>query len=240
MQRWCGRLALLGALGVVLALPLAQVRAEAAAGAPDAGSVRGQVRLWRQQPLLGLREAEDRSGIVVYVTGFTRPAPQELARLHQRNEQFEPRVLPIVSGQAVTFPNHDRIYHNVFSVSPVHPFDLGQYKSSDPPRDIRFDQPGLVTVYCNIHPQMMSYVVVLENEAFAQTGPDGAFRIDGVPAGEHELHAWAPGAERASRTIRVAPGSETTIELELRQVERIAPHKRKDGSDYPKPGYEDE
>ena len=63
------------------------------------------------------------------------------------------------------------------------PFDLGQYKSSDPPRSV-FDKPGLVPVYCNIHPHMISYVVVLENPTYAVTGADGAFEIRGAPPGE--------------------------------------------------------
>ena len=74
----------------------------------------------------------------------------------------------------MSFPNRDRLYHNVFSVSPTLSFDLGQYKSSDPPRTQVFEKAGLVPVYCNIHPQMISYVVVLENRAFAVTGEDGA------------------------------------------------------------------
>jgi plastocyanin len=176
----------------------------------------------------------------VYVTGFTRSADGAPALLHQRNEQFEPRLLPVVSGQTVRFPNHDRIYHNVFSVSPVQAFDLGQYKSSDAPRDVRFRKPGLVPVYCNIHPQMFSTVVVLENDAFALSAADGSFAIENVPPGSYALHAWIPGAQRTSRPLDVGPGSDVRVELVLEQTERIAPHKRKDGSDYPKPRYEDE
>jgi plastocyanin len=190
--------------------------------------------------LVGFREGPDNAGALVYVTGFASAPPSGVALLHQRDEQFEPRLLPIVAGQTVSFPNHDRIYHNVFSVSPDRPFDLGQYKSKDPPRDVEFDHPGLVPVYCNIHPQMLAYVVVLENDAFAMSASDGSFEIDGLPAGALELHAWIPGAKRVTVPVAIEPGAERVVELRLDQEERIPPHKRKDGSDYPKPRYEDD
>jgi plastocyanin len=165
--RWIAAAAIAAAIGAVAALG---VRAE-----PATGGVGGSVQLLRRSPLGGLSPADDASGVVVYATGFARPAPAETAQLDQKNEQFAPRILPIVQGQSVAFPNRDRIYHNVFSVSPLAPFDLGQYKSTDPPRSVTFEKPGLVPVYCNIHPQMLSYVVVLENDAFAVTAADGSF-----------------------------------------------------------------
>jgi hypothetical protein len=137
----------------------------------------------------------------------------------------------------VTFPNRDPIYHNVFSVSPVHSFDLGQYRWSDLPRSERFDTPGLVPVFCNIHPSMIAFVAVLENDAFATSGADGRFRIERVPPGERVVQAFLPGAERVSQTLAVEAGR--VYELAFTLVEaRIPPHKRKDGSDYPRPGSE--
>ncbi|MCX5740766.1 MAG: hypothetical protein NTZ61_20145 [Proteobacteria bacterium] len=206
------------------------------AGADATGTVRGSVQLLRRSFIGGLHDNEDKSGVVVYVTGFTRVAPKPDALLHQRKEHFDPRILPVVQGQTVSFPNHDRIYHNVFSVSPLATFDLGQYKSTDSPRTVTFERAGLVPVYCNIHPQMLSYVVVLENDAYAVTEADGRFAIDGIPSGtDLTLNAWAPGAKRVSQPLRVdtQPGAE--VQLRVEQTEGIAPHKRKDGSDYPPP-----
>ena len=117
-------------------------------------------------------------------------------------------MLPIVAGQSVTFPNRDRFYHNVFSVSPVEPFDLGQYKSSDPPRTQVFAKAGLVPVYCNIHPQMISYVVVLENPAFAVTSEDGTFEVRGARARDRGECVDAGCAARvAGRRARARGGS---------------------------------
>jgi len=238
------RIAALTALVLGATLPL-DLEREARAqpfsdGHAAGGAVRGTVRVLRSLPLLGLRESDDRSGAVVYLTGFVDRSGAQVAYLNQHDERFDPRILPVVAGQTVTFPNRDPIYHNVFSVSANQPFDLGQYKSSDPPRSVVFERAGLVTVYCNIHPQMISYVVVLENGAFAVTDRAGAFAIEAVPPGDYTANAWIPGAQRVSQPVHVEAGGSAAIEFELRQTERIGPHKRKDGSDYPKPRYGDE
>jgi hypothetical protein len=94
-----------------------------------------------------------------------------------------------------------------------------------------------VPVYCNIHPKMLSYVVVLENGAFARTDAAGDFEIRGVPAGHVVLNAWIPGAERVSRELELGPAATARVDLELRRVQKTPTHKRKDGSEYPKKPY---
>jgi plastocyanin len=219
---------------LVAAIAAVSLRGQAVAET-GVGSVRGSVTVREKSFFGGLRERENRSGVVVYLTGFVRTAPGRVAILAQKNKRFDPKLLPIVTGQTIQFPNNDPIYHNVFSVSAIHPFDLGQYRSGDPPRSEVFDRPGLVPVYCNIHPDMISYVVVLENDAFAVTAADGTFVISNVPPGRLTLNAWMPGAQRTSEEVEIRPGEETPAALDLVQSEKIAPHKRKDGSDYPRP-----
>jgi plastocyanin len=205
----------------------------AGTAAAEQGSVRGTLTVQTRKVFGGLKDAEDRSGAVVYISGFQRAAAKPVVSLEQRDKQFHPRVLPVVVGQEVEFPNRDTIYHNVFSVSPLQPFDLGQHRADDPaPRQV-FTRPGLVPIYCNIHPEMLAYVVVLENEAFAVTGKDGTFTISGVPPGQHRIHAWMPAAKSVAQDIEVAPGQQVEVRLTLQQTEKIEPHKRKDGQDYP-------
>jgi plastocyanin len=132
------RSALAGAALLALALcGAAEARAQAS------GAIEGRVALFRKKLFGKPERAVGVRDVVVYVTGFTgAPAAGARATLDQKGEQFAPRLLPIVAGQEVVFPNRDRIYHNVFSVSPVKSFDLGQYKSSDPPKRARFERPG--------------------------------------------------------------------------------------------------
>jgi plastocyanin len=213
----------------------AWLSAGAALADPPTGTLRGKVTVLKKKLFGGLAPSDDASGAIVYVTGYGEPAPNEVAVLEQENERFVPRLLPIVAGQSVTFPNKDRFYHNVFSVSQVESFDLGQYKSTDAPRTQTFSKPGLVPVYCNIHPQMISYVVVLENRAFAVTGEDGAFELANVRAGKVEVNAWLPGAQRAAREVVLAPGADLVVDFELAQTQVVPPHTRKDGTPYPPP-----
>jgi plastocyanin len=203
--------------------------------ADPAATVRGSIKVLKKGLFGRIGESDDRSGVVVYVTGYDESPPSDMAVLAQQNEKFNPRILPIVVGQSVSFPNRDRFYHNVFSVAPAMSFDLGQYKSTDPPRTQTFAKPGLVPVYCNIHPQMISYVVVLENRAFAVTGEDGAFELRGVRPGKRALNAWMPGAQRVTRELDLAPGAETELELTLEQTQAVPSHLRKDGTPYPPP-----
>jgi plastocyanin len=206
---------------------------ESANSGKNYGRISGTVTVLEKKFMGGFKEKGDMSGAIVYLIGFKDESPKEVSTLVQENKSFHPMVLPVVAGQTVSFPNHDNIYHNVFSISPIKFFDLGQYKSSDPPKDITFDRPGLVPVFCNIHPQMISFVVVLENSAFAETGKDGKFTIPNVPPGKYTINAWKPKAQRVSAEIEVLPGQEAVMNLELKETEKITPHKRKDGSDYP-------
>ena len=138
------------------------------------------------------------------------------------------------------FPNRDRIYHNVFSVSPVKSFDLGQYKSHRRRQSSeRFERPGLVPVYCNIHPHMIAYVVVLENAAYALAAPDGSFTIRGFRRADTACTPGRPGAEPVRHELELAAGVRATADFEL--IGGAPPsHKRKDGSEYPPPGSEAE
>ena len=95
----------------------------------------------------------------------------------------------VETGTTVEFPNDDRIFHNVFSLSQAAKFDLGLYKSGASKR-VTFGAPGVVDVYCNIHPDMAATIKVVDSHHFAVTDADGRFRIEGVPAGTHRYVAW--------------------------------------------------
>lgn len=81
---------------------------------------------------------------------------------------------------------------------------------------------------------MLVYVVVLENTAYALTDKEGTFQIRDVPPGNYTLNAWMPRAKRVSQEIQIQPGQEIEVNFELKETLKIEPHKRKDGSDYPK------
>jgi len=131
--------------------------------------------------------------------------------LDQRNLTFIPHVLVVRTGTTVDFPNNDRVFHNVFSFRDGKRFDLGLYPVGAR-RRVRFDQPGLSRIFCNIHPNMAAYVMTVDSGYFARADENGAFTLTDVPEGTYKFRAWRPGVETeltgtwtpADRTITVA------------------------------------
>lgn len=111
-------------------------------------------------------------------------------KITQDGAQFSPHVLPIVVGTTVQWPNNDRIYHNVFSFSDPKKFDLGVYTNGES-KDVSFDKPGRVDVFCSIHSTMSCIVLVLENKYFAKADEKtGGYTMKDVPPGKYKLKAW--------------------------------------------------
>jgi hypothetical protein len=135
-------------------------------------------------------------------------------------------------GSSVAFPNQDPIFHNAFSVSGDNHFDLDLYKKPKSGVWV-FEHPGIVRVYCNIHPQMSAIVVVLANSFFAKAAADGSFRIENVPEGRYRLRAWHERGGDAEREIVVpAEGAvQAALTLDASKFHK-APHKNKFGKDY--------
>ena len=94
------------------------------------------------------------------------------ARLDQRNETFVPHILAIVAGTTVDFPNSDTTYHNVFSLSKPRSFDLGRYAAGRS-KAIRFERPGIIRVFCDIHSHMSAFILVFSHRYFAVTDDEG-------------------------------------------------------------------
>ena len=146
------------------------------------------------------------------------PAAADTARndprpkLAQKDQAFVPRVLPVYVGTTVDFPNQDPIYHNVFSPSPVKRFDLGKYPRGQS-KSTKFDKPGLVNVYCDIHSHMEAFVLVLTTRAFTQPGDDGSFALPAVPAGHYTLRLWHPDLREQSRPVDVPAAGDAVVEF---------------------------
>jgi plastocyanin len=152
---------------------------------------------------------------VVYLDPAPRGAFDERdeprARIDQRNETFMPHVLAIVAGTTVDFPNSDLTYHNVFSLSRPKSFDLGRYAVGKS-KSVRFDRPGIVRVFCEIHSHMSAFILVFAHRYFAVTEPDGTFRLDNVPPGTYSAFVWNEAMPLESKRVTV-PESGGEVEL---------------------------
>lgn len=196
----------------------------------DPGSVRGSITIKR-----GRRDKKDRSDVVVFVKGVPDSKPEPLVQpavIDQTDKAFEPRLTVVPVGSTVEFPNNDRVFHNVFSVSRPATFDLGLYKSGTS-KAVTFEHPGVVDVYCNIHPEMAAKVLVLETEHYAVTGSDGTFALDDIPPGTYSIVAWQADGAPYEGEVEVRAGKTTTLDIELREERWPRDrHTRKDGTPY--------
>jgi plastocyanin len=142
------------------------------------------------------RQEPDRRQSVVYLDTAPRGAFEstepERAVMDQRGETFVPHVLAISAGTTVDFPNSDRIYHNVFSLSKTMRFDLGRYPTGRA-KSVKFDRPGIVRVFCDIHSHMNAFVLVFGHPFFAITDLNGRYAIPDVPPGSYRVVAWNEG-----------------------------------------------
>ena len=218
------------ASSLLLALALASSAAPGtvAAGAGAAGTIRGRVEV--RERTEGREARPDPGGFVMPKTHeperprsvvYLDPAPRAAfdaredprPRMDQRNERFVPHVLAIVAGTTVDFPNNDHTYHNVFSLSKTKSFDLGRYAAGRS-KSVRFDRPGIVRVFCDIHSQMSAYILVFAHRYFTVTDDEGRFRLENVPPGTYNVTVWNESASQDSRRV-VVPESGGDVEVDF-------------------------
>ncbi len=146
--------------------------------------------------------------------------------MDQVNKEYFPLVVPVQVGAAVTFPNKDNIRHHVYSFSAAKPFELKLY-SGTPAKAVMFDKPGPVVLGCNIHDWMVGYIYVVDTPYFAKTDKTGSARLDGLPAGDYQLHVWHPymKGEPAPLPLKLAHGGagSASFRLELTPPQNVSP-----------------
>jgi plastocyanin len=167
--------------------------------------------------------------VYVYIADIVA-STQGKATMKQQGKQFAPRVMAVQKGTRVEFPNLDAVFHNVFSVTPDNSFDLGSYRQGES-KSVTMTKPGVVSVYCNMHPQMVGYILVTPSNLYTRAGADGFYRLANVPAGRHKVVAWAPNAKPVTMEVNVTEDEVTTLEMEVKKG-RGSPHLNKDGMPY--------
>ena len=210
--------------------------------AAHAASVTGAVEITNSQEP-GVRKNKNYSGVAVWLVPAGRgaasvAAPPRHEQMLQKNRHFMPHVIAIPVGGTVDFPNLDPIYHNAFSNFSGQPFDTALY----PPGTSRgqtFRVPGIVRVFCNIHPTMSAIIVVVPTPWYVVTGPAGKFAMTSVPPGNYDLHifherATADVLKPLEHTITVPEGGLDLGLISISETGWIAtPHLNKYGQPYP-------
>jgi plastocyanin len=169
-----------------------------------AGSIKGKV-----SPGKSVVYLESSSGAAV-------PASDKHVTMDQKGLLFQPHVLVIQQGTTVEFLNSDKVSHNVFwpsiSGDKKKSHNLGTWPTGQR-KPFKFDQPGVVSLLCNVHPEMSGYIVVSPTPYFAETEADGEFTLSNVPDGEYTITAWHEGKKTQSKKITVS--GNTTADFTL-------------------------
>ncbi len=157
---------------------------------------------------------------VVYIdtiAGKTFPAPTEKVTIDQKGLLFQPHLAVVEVGATVDFLNSDKVAHNIFwpaiSGNKKLSHNLGTWPSGEK-REFKFDNPGIVPLLCNVHPEMSAYIVVSPTPYFALTDADGNYKIANVPDGQYNVAAWHEGNKApTSKPVKVA--GDTTADFTL-------------------------
>lgn len=189
----------------LLAITLVLLGAAPAAvtAATPSGVVRGKVTVVGEKTNAGAVISIEAPGVA------TTPSATPV-QIDQKGFRFLPHVTVVVPGSTIRFLNNDPEPHNVYS--PEGRYNLGTWPTGET-RDHVFEKPGIYTQLCNIHPDMLAYVVVVETPHFAVTPDDGTFEIRGVPPGEYLLWAWHEKKDGLEKGIVVEAGKVLALDL---------------------------
>jgi plastocyanin len=215
------------------------------AAARLSAAVIGQVEL-KDSRVAQVRKHGDFSGVVVWLEPVSGPPAIEhpgRAKMIQQAKRFSPHVLVVPVGATVDFPNLDPIFHNAFSNFSGKVFDIGLYAPGSS-RSVRFDRPGIVRIFCNIHSTMSAVIAVVDTPYFATTQTSGDFTIAGAPPGDYILHVFHERAtpqtlDKLQQRIRIEGSSVNVGRISISESNYLpVQHKNKYGRDYP-PNIED-
>ena len=181
------------------------------------------------------REGESVPNVVVYVDSESLPRTSSgTAVMDQKNVRFVPHILVVQSGTSVQFPNNDEVAHHVYSFSKPNQFKLPIYKG-EAHAPVTFDHSGIATLGCNIHDQMLAYILVVDTPKFVKTDVDGVARLVDVPAGDVAVSIWSPrlkdDAALLSRRADIADNVANQYEFKLTKKLR-RPHEHDRDNDH--------
>lgn len=180
--------------------------------------------------VINVRNADGHAlaGAVVTVRPLDAPAHKVTpvrAVMDQMNRAFVPDLLVVPVGSTVEFPNSDAVSHQIYSFSPAKRFQLPLYRGKPYP-PVHFDQAGVVTLGCNIHDEMLAYLVVTDAPWFGRTDSQGSWSAE-LPRGRYRVAVWHPrlreGDADLERELTVGEGDRADLTLRLSKPLQPAP-----------------
>jgi plastocyanin len=189
----------------------------------QAGSLTVSVTQRNARPLVG--------AVITLESPALPPAAPVAAVMDQVNLAFVPDVLVIPVRSKVQFPNSDAVSHQVYSFSSARQFQLPLYRGKAYP-PVVFDLPGVVTLGCNIHDNMLAYIVITSAPYYGRTGADGVWHAADLPPGKYSLRVWHPllGEPLVVERVVSSSAEHGRADLQLARDLRPAPLKGRPNS----------
>jgi len=200
------------------------IRVSGAVDAPQVLRVGVDREVCAEEPLLDESLIVDNESlgvknVVVRITsieeGSAKPRETDYLRaLQQRNCRFEPHVLIVAAGREFSILNWDGILHNTHTRSRLNrPFNKAQpgFLKRVP---VTLKLPETMEVACDAHDWMTAWIVVAEHRFYTVSGDQGEFRLDGVPAGRHELEILHETLGTQTVQITVEAQKDAHVEFE--------------------------
>jgi len=179
----------------------------------NAGDVKGKVAVQ------GLRSAQNIAVYVDAIPGKKFDPPTQHVMVDQRQMAFVPKVTVVLQGTTVDFLNSDSVGHNVYwpsiSGNKKLAHNLGTWPKGEK-KSFQFNDPGVASLLCNVHPEMSGTIVIVPTPYFAVTDTDGAFEIKNVPPGTYTLKTWSEDGKVTTQSVTVAAGT-TDVELTVKK-----------------------
>lgn len=164
--------------------------------------------------------ARNSADVVVYLEGESLkkayPPPEKHGVVDQKDLIFIPRVLPILKGTTVDFLNSDTVKHNIYAPGKAEKFNLGTWSQGEI-RKYTLNKLGEVVLLCNVHSEMLAYIIVLENPYYGRTDKKGNFKIENIPPGNYLVKTWHERMKADPQEITIAKGATKAIHLDLKK-----------------------
>jgi len=142
------------------------------------------------------------------------PASFRDATIRQTKGPLWPEPMVVALGQPIRFTNQDAVYHRVFSSSEANRFDLGIIETGKS-RELTLGSPGIVRVYCSLHPWERGSIFVAPSIRFHTVEPPSRYEIVGVPPGRYRVATWSEALPSTSHVVTVQPGQAFSLELPI-------------------------
>jgi plastocyanin len=183
------------------------------------GTVSGANEIKGKVSVQGLKSAENIAVYVDVIPDKKFDAPKEHVLIDQKKMAFIPHVVAVQQGTTADFLNSDAVGHNVYWPSingnKKLSHNLGTWPKGEK-KSFQFNDLGVASLLCNVHPEMSGYVVVVPTPFFAVTDKDGNFEIKNIPAGKYTLKTWSEDGKPTTQAVDVS-ASTATAELMVKK-----------------------